>query len=73
VPCLEQAITGLPAPVLTWTSRLREEQPPLESAEVAGEGRQRLRRLGSRRVWVGSQWYWDLKPDYRRGELFRVW
>jgi len=21
---------------------------------------------------VGSQWYWDLKPDYRRGELFRV-
>lgn len=34
--------------------------------------RQRLRRLGSRRVWVGDHWYWDLKPDYRRGEIIRL-
>jgi hypothetical protein len=34
--------------------------------------RQRLRRLGSRRVWVGKQWYWDLKSDYRRGEIIRI-
>jgi len=34
--------------------------------------RQRLRRLGSRRIWVGTRWYWDLKPDYRRGEIIRL-
>lgn len=34
--------------------------------------RRRLRRLGSRRVWMGTQWYWDLKPDYRRGEIFHL-
>ena len=33
----------------------------------------RLRKLGSRRVWTGpDQWYWDLKPDYRRGEIIRL-
>ncbi len=34
--------------------------------------RRRLRRLGARRVWIGTRWYWDLKPDYRRGEIIRV-
>jgi hypothetical protein len=34
--------------------------------------RQRLRRLGSRRIWTGTSWYWDLKPDYRRGEIIRL-
>ena len=34
--------------------------------------RARLRRLGSRRIWVGTTWYWDLKPDYRRGEIFEL-
>jgi predicted nucleotidyltransferase len=34
--------------------------------------RQRLQRLGSRRVWTGTRWYWDLKPDYCRGEIFRL-
>lgn len=33
--------------------------------------RQRLRELGARRVWLdGDRWYWDLKPDYRPGEVF---
>lgn len=32
----------------------------------------RLRRLGSRRIWTGTQWYWDLKPDYKRGEIFEI-
>jgi predicted nucleotidyltransferase len=32
--------------------------------------RARLRRLGARRVpWKGA-WYWDVKPDYRPGEVF---
>jgi hypothetical protein len=34
--------------------------------------RRRLRRLGSRRVWSGESWYWDLKPDYRRGEIIEL-
>lgn len=34
--------------------------------------RQRLRRLGSKRVWVGTRWYWDLKPDYKRGEIIHL-
>ena len=35
--------------------------------------RARLRRLGSRRIWTGpGAWYWDLKPDYKRGEIFEL-
>ncbi len=34
--------------------------------------RQRLSQLGARRVWIGSAWYWDLKPDYRPGEVFEL-
>ena len=30
----------------------------------------RLARLGARRIWRGSAWIWDLKPDYRPGEVF---
>ncbi|HEY4689202.1 MAG TPA: nucleotidyltransferase domain-containing protein [Anaerolineae bacterium] len=32
----------------------------------------RLQRLGARRVWRGSAWYWDLKPDYKPGEVFEL-
>ena len=32
--------------------------------------RDRLRELGSRRIWLGNAWYWDLKPDYRPGDVF---
>lgn len=31
--------------------------------------RARLNRLGARRVWRGDAWFWDLKPDYRPGEV----
>jgi len=34
--------------------------------------RARLAALGARRVWRGSTWYWDLKPDYRPGEVFEL-
>ena len=33
---------------------------------------ERLRRLGARRIWSGNAWYWDLKPDYRQGEIFEI-
>ncbi|MBY0492874.1 MAG: nucleotidyltransferase domain-containing protein [Cyanobacteria bacterium] len=32
----------------------------------------RLARLGSRRVWRGDHWFWDLKPDYKPGEVFEL-
>jgi predicted nucleotidyltransferase len=34
--------------------------------------RTRLAGLGARRVWKGDAWYWDLKPDYRPGEVFDI-
>ena len=34
--------------------------------------RQRLAELGSRRIWLGNAWYWDLKPDYKPGEEFEL-
>ncbi len=34
--------------------------------------RERLAHLGARRVWLGNAWYWDLKPDYRPGEVFEL-
>jgi hypothetical protein len=34
--------------------------------------RDRLDALGSRRIWRGTRWYWDLKPDYRPGMIFEL-
>ena len=34
--------------------------------------RARLSALGARRIWRGNAWYWDLKPDYRPGEVFEL-
>ena len=34
--------------------------------------RDRLARLGARRVWHGNAWYWDLKPDFKPGDVFEI-
>lgn len=34
--------------------------------------RQRLRELGSRRIWLGNAWYWDLKPDFQPGDVIEL-
>jgi len=34
--------------------------------------RRRLKELGSRRIWKGNAWYWDLKPDYKYGDEFEI-
>jgi hypothetical protein len=34
--------------------------------------RERMRKLGSRRVWKGTRWYWILKPDRRPGEVIEL-
>lgn len=31
-----------------------------------------LDRLGSKRVFIGKKWYWDLKPDYKFGEEIQI-
>jgi len=37
-----------------------------------GALRENLARLGAKRIWRGDSWFWDLKPDYQRGEVFEV-
>jgi len=32
----------------------------------------RLKELGAKRIWRGNAWYWDLKPDYKPGEVFEL-
>ncbi len=34
--------------------------------------RGRLRQLGARRIHCGNAWYWDLKPDFKPGEIFEL-
>ncbi len=32
----------------------------------------RLNELGAKRIWRGDAWYWDLKPDYKPGDIFKI-
>jgi len=41
-------------------------------AQVFERIRARLARLGARRIWRGNAWFWDLKPDYKPGEVFEL-
>lgn len=41
-------------------------------AGVLARLRMSLARLGSRRVWTGRTWYWDLKSDFRRGDTIEL-
>ncbi|MPZ17932.1 MAG: nucleotidyltransferase domain-containing protein [Luteitalea sp.] len=41
-------------------------------ARALGRFKARLTELGARRIWRGNAWYWDLKPDYRPGEVFEL-
>jgi hypothetical protein len=34
--------------------------------------RERLRNLGARKIVQGDRWYWDLKPDYKPGDIFEI-
>jgi predicted nucleotidyltransferase len=41
--------------------------------DVFAAMRARMRELGSRRVWLADgSWYWDLKPDFRFGEVVEL-
>jgi predicted nucleotidyltransferase len=39
---------------------------------VLQKARKKLEKLGAKKVMVGKMWYWDLKPDYRPGEIFEL-
>ncbi|OGP91528.1 MAG: hypothetical protein A2157_08720 [Deltaproteobacteria bacterium RBG_16_47_11] len=34
--------------------------------------KERLEQLGARRIFQGDRWYWDLKPDYQKGQVFEI-
>lgn len=34
--------------------------------------RERLLELGARRVWRANAWYWDLKPDFKPGDVIEL-
>ena len=34
--------------------------------------RERLRKSGAKRIWRGNAWYWDLKPDYKPGDVIEL-
>ncbi|MBI4277352.1 MAG: nucleotidyltransferase domain-containing protein [Armatimonadetes bacterium] len=84
----EQHIAPAWTPILLTVQQARRHRPlyldMVEDARLfydrndffAGvlEGlRRRLRELGARRVFLpDGSWYWDLKPDYRFGEVFEI-
>ena len=41
-------------------------------AGVLGRLKEKMRKLGSRRVWRGTRWYWVLKPDLKPGEVVEL-
>lgn len=41
-------------------------------AGVLERVRASLRRLGARRVRLGKTWYWDLKPDFKPGDIIEI-
>jgi len=34
--------------------------------------KERLKELGARRIRIGRKWYWDLKPDYKFGDVIEI-
>lgn len=56
---------------LTEDARILYEREPLLST-VLERLRQRLRALGAQRKRQGAIRYWDLKPDFRPGEIIEL-
>lgn len=41
-------------------------------AAVLDRVRAALRKLGARRLWHGTTWSWDLKPDFKPGDVIEI-
>ena len=40
--------------------------------KIIGKLKKEMEKLGSKRVRMGKKWYWEIKPDYRIGEVIRI-
>ena len=40
--------------------------------KVFSDIKKRLEELGAKRIWIGDKWYWDLKPDFKPGEVVEI-
>lgn len=56
---------------MTEDARILRDQEGVFGREL-DRLRRRLDELGAQRIWRGNAWYWDLKPDYRPGEVFEL-
>jgi len=56
---------------LVEDARICYERDGFLSRHLAGL-KERLLRLGARRIYRKGAWYWVLKPDYRPGEVFEI-
>lgn len=34
--------------------------------------RRGLKKVGARKIHIGKKWYWDLKPDYKQGDVVNI-
>jgi len=68
----EEAQTGSPLFLdMTEDARIVFDEDGFFSA-VLEKIRKRLKELGSKRIWRGNAWYWNLKPDYKPGDIFEL-
>jgi hypothetical protein len=40
--------------------------------EILDKLKIKLNSLNARKIKVGKKWYWDLKPDYKPGEVINI-
>ncbi len=68
----EEVLLGSPL-MLDMTEDARLLYDPQGFMQTAMEQlKARLVRLGARRIFRGNAWFWDLKPDYRPGDVFEI-
>jgi predicted nucleotidyltransferase len=56
---------------MTEDARILYDRDGFLNNQLAGL-RARLKALGARRIWKGEFWWWDLKPNYKQGEVFAI-
>jgi hypothetical protein len=56
---------------MTEDARILHDPAGVLAAALAAL-RGRLAALGARRIWRGNAWFWDLKPDYRPGDVIEL-
>ena len=66
----EEVLAGSPLFLdMVEDARVLHDRNGFFSQELA-RLRNRLAELGAKRIWQGKTWHWDLKPDFKPGEVF---